>query len=93
MKDNKKPRKYLAMVPVEDGWCDWSFPIPGYRMMCCDCGLVHEMEFDVVHQLGPPNKDGVWPSQPPKEENLRVMFRARRDEKETARARKKRVKP
>lgn len=30
------------------GWCDWIQPIrTGYRMSCCDCGLVHEMAFRV----------------------------------------------
>lgn len=28
------------------GWTDWIFPRRGgYRMMCCDCGLVHELQF------------------------------------------------
>ncbi len=31
----------------DDGWSDWIHPLPGYRMACCDCGLVHRMEFDI----------------------------------------------
>lgn len=32
-----------------DGWSRWVQPITkGYRMQCCDCGLVHVMEFRVV---------------------------------------------
>lgn len=28
---------------------EWILPIRrGYRMMCCDCGLVHELDFRVV---------------------------------------------
>lgn len=39
-------RRHKVMVEREDGWCDWAQPvIKGYRMSCCDCGLVHEMEF------------------------------------------------
>ena len=31
-----------------DGWSEWVHPAPGYRMICCDCGLSHEMEFRIV---------------------------------------------
>lgn len=28
---------------------DWVRPVPrGYRMACCDCGLVHRVDFRVV---------------------------------------------
>jgi transcription elongation factor Elf1 len=34
---------------LEDGWCDWVCPKPrGYLMQCCDCGLIHEVDFRVV---------------------------------------------
>lgn len=29
----------------EEGWTRWLHPLPGYRMACCDCGLVHEVQF------------------------------------------------
>lgn len=32
----------------EDGWCEWIHPLPGYLMQCCDCGLVHEMQYAIV---------------------------------------------
>lgn len=28
----------------EDGWTDWIHPLSGYRLACCDCGLVHDIE-------------------------------------------------
>jgi uncharacterized Zn finger protein len=28
---------------------DWFYPAKHFRMMCCDCGLVHEMTFRVEH--------------------------------------------
>lgn len=35
-----------------DGWSDWIRPVStperDYRMACCDCGLVHDMQFAVV---------------------------------------------
>lgn len=31
------------------GWSGWIHPImEGYKLSCCDCGLVHEMEFRVT---------------------------------------------
>lgn len=30
-----------------EGWSDWIHPLPGYRMACCDCGLVHDMQFRI----------------------------------------------
>lgn len=37
----------------EDGWSDWVHPLGGYKMACCDCGLVHDLEFrlDDLNQL------------------------------------------
>lgn len=40
-------RKYPQEHERDDGWTDWLHPLPGYRMACCDCGLVHEMEFRI----------------------------------------------
>lgn len=32
-----------------DGWSRWVLPImEGYKISCCDCGLVHDMEFRVT---------------------------------------------
>ena len=34
---------------LEDGWCNWVCPKPhGYFMQCCDCELIHEVDFRVV---------------------------------------------
>lgn len=31
---------------------EWIKPVmKGYRMQCCDCGLIHELDFNVVHVL------------------------------------------
>ena len=35
------------------GWCDWVMPImQGYKMQCCGCGLVHEIEFHIAEWNG-----------------------------------------
>lgn len=40
--------RHKRMMANEDGWTDWVQPIlKGYKLACCDCGLVHELEFDV----------------------------------------------
>ena len=36
-----------------DGWTEWLHPQPdtnaeGFRMQCCDCGLVHVVQFAIV---------------------------------------------
>ncbi len=59
------------------GWSEWTQPIMrGYLMQCCDCGLVHELQFRVLEQTGPANDLGEWPARPL--QAGRVEFRARR---------------
>lgn len=76
LKDVLEPvveREHLWEVPVnEDGWSDWSHPLPGYRIQCCDCELIHEMEFAIV----PLNED--VPLNDGEDEDHVVVFRARR---------------
>lgn len=45
--------RYPVQVERDDGWSDWVQPLmDGYRMACCDCGLVHEMQFGVLKEIG-----------------------------------------
>lgn len=38
----------------KDGWTEWIQPVrKGYKMGCCDCGLVHLLDFRLVKR-----KDG-----------------------------------
>lgn len=61
------------------GWTDWIYPISkGYLMKCCDCGLVHEMQFSAFVETKQKGKDFEvvtlpWP--------FRTIFRARRRDK------------
>ena len=42
-----------------DGWSPWRWPVhQGYRMSCCGCGLVHEVEI-VVHKAIRQSADGM----------------------------------
>jgi hypothetical protein len=37
---------YREYTVDDEGWTEWVQPIRrGYKMRCCDCGLVHEMMF------------------------------------------------
>jgi hypothetical protein len=40
--------KYIKEKAQDDGWSRWIYPImEGYKMCCCDCGLVHVLEFRI----------------------------------------------
>lgn len=39
--------KFRTEVEGDDGWSDWIHPLPGYKFSCCDCGLVHNLEFRI----------------------------------------------
>lgn len=52
----------------------WVRPVrDGYRMACCDCGLVHEMDFRAI----------------PWGRGRKVIFRVRRNERATAAMRRR----
>jgi hypothetical protein len=41
--------KFTQEYAVDNGWSDWIYPVmKGYKMACCDCGLVHDLEFRIV---------------------------------------------
>lgn len=42
-----KKIKFKKEKPNEDGWSDWVHPLNNYMMACCDCGLVHDLEFRI----------------------------------------------
>lgn len=83
--------KFLIEKETDSGWSRWVPPLhKGYRMACCDCGLVHNMEFKVVH-VTKTMKDGSWTYKDAKDKKLRVMFRAQRNNRSTAALRRKKV--
>ena len=60
-------------VENEGDWSEWVCPDPEqYFMKCCDCGLVHEMQFKVVKYSEGDECDGV------DDPDVRGIFRARR---------------
>lgn len=43
------PRYKQEVARHPDGWSRWVLPVmDGYKMSCCDCGLVHDMQFRVT---------------------------------------------
>jgi hypothetical protein len=41
-------------VVDEDGWTVWIAPVRSHANLCCDCGLVYEVEFAAI---GAENRD------------------------------------
>lgn len=79
--------RYRKMLERDDGWCDWVAPImSNYKMACCHCGLVHDVQFDVVRQ-GRVREDGSWRAHDVKGK-YRVLLRARRNNRSTAQVRR-----
>ncbi|NCX56296.1 MAG: hypothetical protein EBW87_03755 [Burkholderiaceae bacterium] len=60
-------------VENEGDWSEWVCPDPEkYFMKCCDCGLVHEMQFKVAKYSEGDECEFV------KDADLQAVFRARR---------------
>jgi hypothetical protein len=77
----------------ETGWSDWLKPLmSGYKMACCDCGLVHELQFQVLKQkkLVKEYKDGnhVFSYEEVENPKYHVGLRARRNNRATAQKRR-----
>lgn len=72
----------------DDGWSRWVSPVmSGYRLACCDCGLVHDMEFAAVRVIKQ-NDDGTWDYDELDPDEYRVMFRAKRHNRSTGQHRR-----
>jgi hypothetical protein len=40
--------RFIVEKELKNGWSRWVQPIRrGYKMTCCDCGLVHTMDFRI----------------------------------------------
>lgn len=58
-----------------DGFSDWVTPKPeSYLMKCCDCGLVHELQFRVAKFQPRPSEEHAVLS----DVDTQAQFRARR---------------
>lgn len=83
--------KFAVEREVEDGWSRWVQPVMrSYKMACCDCGLVHVMEFRALRRTRPEER-GTWKAVPLDQDRYRVEFRARRDTRSTGQVRRHRA--
>ena len=75
----------------ESGWTDWISPVMReYRVGCCDCGLVHDIDFQVVRVLKR-QPDGTKIVEVVESEDYEVNFRARRNNRSTGQKRRHRL--
>lgn len=66
-------------APVQDN--EHVHPVmDGYLMKCCDCGLVHEMDFRAL-RVKKTLPDGDWTYEALDPKKYRVLLRARRASK------------
>lgn len=80
--------KYFQEREDETGWSREILPIMrGYKMACCDCGLVHNMQFDVF-EITKFNKDGSFKGKIHKGKKWRVMLKAQRNNRATGQVRR-----
>jgi hypothetical protein len=79
----------------ESGMSEWLMPeMKGYKMACCDCGLVHDIDFKVIRVKkikdfadGSSSYQRVY-----KRGKLQVMLRAGRNNRATGQLRRKKHK-
>lgn len=44
-----KRKRFRVEKELANGWSRWVQPVKrGYLMSCCDCGLVHRMDFRIA---------------------------------------------
>jgi hypothetical protein len=80
----KMPKYRVLHQTSDDGWCDWQFPVmKGYKLACCDCGLVHDVEFRVVKRDPKTGMPMVMD-----ESEYRVELRMRRNNRATGQVRR-----
>lgn len=75
----KKIVRFKHHKPGRGGWSEWIYPSKKYLMKCCDCGLVHEIEFATFLERNR-RKDGYFQAIKLPDE-IRSMFRVRRYKK------------
>lgn len=79
-----KPKRY----PIAKNGDRFTPIMRGYKVACCDCGLVHRFDFDVIEQTTP-ERGGRWKGRKPKNhKRLRVALTVHRDNRATGQIRR-----
>lgn len=80
--------KYHQEVEGKNGWCRWvPVKMRGYKLACCDCGLVHDTQFKAVRVIKK-HRDGSWEYENLSHGKFRVMLRAKRNPRATGQVRR-----
>lgn len=77
----KKP-KCTPKHGLKSGWTRWQEPVmEGYLMQCCDCDLIHVVDFKVLKVTSKKNtKNGYWEAEEMPTDKYRVSLRMKRYE-------------
>lgn len=79
--------KYKQHYANDEGWSEWITPVmTDYKLCCCDCGLVHNIDFNVL-QVTETFKDGTWDHKEP-DGDYRVEYRISRNKRSTGQVRR-----
>lgn len=86
--------RYKQETAKKNGFTDWIFPkMTGYKMACCDCGLVHDFKFKIVQKtkVYKKFKSGIdeFDIRKPAENNLIIGWKVRRNNRATGQIRRK----
>jgi len=73
---------------TEDGYSRWITPkMERYRLGCCDCGLVNDMDFIAI-RITERHPDGSFDFEELDRDEYRIAMRARRNNRSTAQIRR-----
>ena len=80
--------KYHKVIAEKGEFSAPEFPImKGYKMACCDCGLVHDMEF-FVFEVDKFLPDGYFEGKVKRGKKWRIGLKARRNNRATGQMRR-----
>jgi hypothetical protein len=83
--------KFKQIAANDDGWSEYQFPLKtGYKMACCDCGLVHDAEFEIFKVLKT-HPDGSFEIEKLTDKSLKVGFRMKRNNRSSAQIRRHKI--
>ena len=79
--------KIPALMETVDGWTEWHAIPNDYRLGCCDCGLMHDLESVVAKRVR--RLRGAVQVETIDNADLQIMMRARRNPRSTAQMRRR----
>lgn len=83
-------RYKTVIIPNDSEFSEWLVPhMGGYKLACCDCGLVHDMEFAVIEVTEEIEK-GKYATVDVENWRFLVKMRAKRNNRSTGQMRRHR---